>query len=61
LIARISDAQQGYLEVRDEQGEFVYQSFSVTDAEITNLQKTISSGIIAEAIRTREIILVPSA
>ncbi len=61
LIAGITDADQGYLEVRDENNHCVYQSFSVTDDEIANLQKTISSGIIAEVIRTRESVLIPSA
>ncbi|MBV1878980.1 MAG: sigma-54-dependent Fis family transcriptional regulator [Pseudomonadales bacterium] len=61
LIATISDAEQGYLEIRDEDDSCIYQSFSITDDEVKNLQTTISSGIIAEAIKTRQIILVSSA
>ncbi len=61
LIADISDAEKAYLEVNDANGNSVYQAISIPDEEIPNLQETVSTGIIAEAIRTREAILIPSA
>ncbi len=61
LIAQISDAEQGYLEVRNAENECVYQTFSMEDADVPSLQQTISTGIVAEAIRTGETLLIPSA
>jgi Nif-specific regulatory protein len=61
LIAEITDAQRAYLEVQDEHGEKVYQSLQISDQEIAEIQQAVSSGIIAEAIRTKELLLIPSA
>lgn len=61
LIAEITDAERAYLEVQDEQGQKVYQSLKISDHEIAEIQQAVSSGIIAEAIETREILLIPSA
>ncbi|MCB1694261.1 MAG: sigma 54-interacting transcriptional regulator, partial [Pseudomonadales bacterium] len=61
LISGACDASQGYLEICDADGARVFQSFSIDDSDIAGLQQTISTGIIAEAIRTRETILIPSA
>lgn len=61
LIAEISDAKRGYLEVSDTKGNRIFQTFSVANDELENIQNTVSSGIIAEAIRSRTSILLPSA
>lgn len=61
LVADVTDAERAYLEVRDINGNAVYQSMEISDKEIEELQHSVSTGIIAEAIRTREVLLIPSA
>ncbi len=61
LIAEVTDAERAYLEVRDTNGDAVYQALEISDDEIEELQNSVSTGIIAEAIRTRENLLIPSA
>jgi Nif-specific regulatory protein len=61
LVADVTDAERAYLEVRDGDGNAVYQSMEISEQEIEELQHSVSTGIIAEAIRTRENLLIPSA
>lgn len=61
LIHEISDAERAYLEVRDADGHYVYQSISIPDEDLPSLHAAVSTGIIAEAIRTRQAIMIPSA
>lgn len=61
LISDISDADQSYVEVRDEADNCVFQSLSVSAVELTNVQEAVSTGIIAETIKARAALLIPSA
>lgn len=61
LIADVTDAERAYLEVRDTKGVAIYQTIEITEQEIEEIQQAISTGIIAEAVKTREILLIPSA
>ena len=61
LVADVTDAVRAYLEVRDQEGNVVYQSMEISAKEIEELQHSVSTGIIAEAIKTKEILLIPSA
>lgn len=61
LIVGLSGANQGYIEVRREDGELVYTSHSLSQEDVDNIQIGISTGIIAEALSTGESVLTPSA
>lgn len=61
LIVGISGAEQGYVEVRREDGGVVYNAHSLTQDEIDHVRSGISTGIIATAMESGEPILSQSA
>lgn len=61
LILEVAGATKGYLDVLSEDGSRIYESWRLPKEEVENFQKQISSGIIAEAIRTSEPLMIPSA
>ncbi len=64
LIIEVAGARRGYLEVCDENGD-ASQRFWIehgcTDADVEEIRRAFSSGIVAEAIATGEVIVTVSA
>lgn len=65
LIIEVAGARRGYLEVRDELGEHQSELFWIargcTSEDVSEIRASFSSGIIAQAIATGDVILTASA
>ena len=57
----MSVAKQGYLEIRNSENQTVFQSHCLSKKEVKTVQKYISTGIIAEAIKSGEPISTSTA
>jgi len=62
LAIEITNAQQGYLELHDDDGTPRWHlAHGITDVELKDLQRAVSRGIIAEAIATGRTVSTASA
>jgi Nif-specific regulatory protein len=62
LIVAATSAKQGYLELHDEHGEVEWWfAHEFTGEQVDEVRRTISRGIVAEAIASGQVIVTPSA
>lgn len=61
LIVKTSGARRSYLEIRGEDGSRIFQSQSMSEDEVVSVRENISTGIIAEAIKSGEPITTSTA
>lgn len=65
LVVELTGAQQGYLELRDEQDDAGQRAWWLThgcsDSQVEDIRSSISRGIIAEALATGDTIITESA
>ena len=50
LLAALAQADQGFIELRNQEGKIHFSSFSFTDQEVENVQAIIPKEVIKEAI-----------
>ena len=61
LVVQITGARIGYIELRNRDGSKWWSKYHCSPREVETIRHRISTGIIAEAITTGEIIITPSA
>jgi len=63
LIVETADAQQGYLEVFNQDGGEPrwWRAAGCSDEDVQQIRKLVSRGIIAEAVASGEVVMTPSA
>jgi transcriptional regulator with GAF, ATPase, and Fis domain len=65
LVVAVTEAHQGYLELRDEgtrgEGARWSTAYGFADAEVTEVRRAISEGLLAEALATGRTIMAPGA
>lgn len=63
LIVETADAQQGYLEVFNQDGGEArwWRAVGCSDEDVQQIRKLVSRGIIAEAVASGEVVMTPSA
>jgi transcriptional regulator with GAF, ATPase, and Fis domain len=61
LIVEVTGANQGYLELQDDDGPPWSMAHGFSDEEIVGVRSAISRGIIAEAVATGKTIVTPAA